>query len=132
VSHHLTQQQRRAASAAVLLVLGGLIAAATWVGGDHGFAIGLVVFYVVASLVAWVVSGGTSDVAAIMRVGGDERQRVIDREATAVAGYAMVAVAITGTIVQLARGEDPGVFAWMCTVAGVAYVIALGVLRARR
>jgi hypothetical protein len=70
-------------------------------------------------------------VAAIMRTDGDERQRSIDREATRLAGVAMGAAAIGGTVVQVARGEDPGGFLWICAVGGAAYVIALTVLRHR-
>ncbi len=98
---------RRGATAAVLLVGGGAIAAATWISGDHGFAIGVMVFYVVAAVIAWLWSGGQGDIAAIMRVGGDERQRSLDRDATTIAGYAMVFAAITGAVVQIARGRRP-------------------------
>jgi hypothetical protein len=43
-----------------------------------------------------------------MRVGGDERQRGIDRDVTATTGFVMALAAITGAIVQFARGADPG------------------------
>src|SRR4029077_4032754 len=59
----------RAATSAGLPVGGGAIAAATWISGDHGFAVAVVVFYLVAAGVAWLWSGGKGDVAAIMRVG---------------------------------------------------------------
>jgi hypothetical protein len=76
----------RGASAAVLAVGGGGLAAATWVAGDHGLAIGLVAFYAVASVAAYIWSGRDSDVGTIMRAGGDERQRRLDRDATALSG----------------------------------------------
>ena len=40
---------RRSATPGILLVGGGGLAVATWVGGDHGLAVGLIVFYVLAS-----------------------------------------------------------------------------------
>ena len=123
---------KRAATSAVLLVGGGAIATATWVSGEHGLAVGLVVFYVVAAVIAWLWSGGKGDIAAIMRVGGDERQRSLDRDATIIAGYAMVFAAIAGAVVQIARGEGPGAYGVMCVVGGVTYVVALGVLQRRR
>ena len=65
----------RTAAAAILAVGGGALAAAAWIGGDPVIAIGLVVFYVLAGGVAYVWAGRDSDVGAIMRAGGDERQR---------------------------------------------------------
>jgi hypothetical protein len=127
-----TRSGYRSASAAVLVVGGGAIAAATWVGGDHGLAIGLVVFYVVAASAAFLWAGGKGDVAAIMRVGGDERQRGLDRDATAITGMVMSLAAIVGAIIQTARTSDPGPYGVMCVVGGVSYVVGLIVLRRRR
>ena len=91
----------RGASVAVLVVGGGGLAAATWVAGDHGLTIGLIVFYAVAAVAAYIWSGRDSDVGAIMRAGGDERQRRLDRDATALSGLAMIAAAIIGAIVSV-------------------------------
>ena len=92
----------RGATAAILAVAGGALAAATWIGGDHILAIGLVGFYALAAAGAYVWAGRDSDVGAIMRVGGDERQRHIDRDATALSGLAMGFTAIVGAIVSAA------------------------------
>jgi hypothetical protein len=127
-----TRSGHRAASAAVLIVGGGAVAVASWVGGDHGLAIGLVVFYVIAAGIAFLWAGGDGDVAAIMRVGGDERQRGIDRDATAVAGLAVSFAAIVGLIFQTARGQNAGPYGVMCLVGGVAYSVSLIVRRRRR
>jgi hypothetical protein len=116
----------------VLVVGGGAIAVATWVAGDHGLAIGLVVFYVVAAAIAYVWSGGKGDVAAIMRAGGDERQRGMDRDATAFMGLAMALVAIVGVIVQIARNANPTAYLVMCVVGGVSYSVSIAVVRRRR
>ena len=124
--------KRRVPSTAVLVVVGGAIAAATWVSGEHGFAVALAIFYAVAAAGAYLWSGGNGDVAAIMRVDGDERQRQMDREATAWAGVVMGTFAIGGTIVQLFRGEDAGPYSLVCAAGGVSYVVALLVLRSRR
>ena len=122
----------RSASAAVLLVGGGAVAVATWIGGDHGLAVGLVVFYAVAAGIAFVWSGGKGDIAAIMRVGGDERQRGLDRDAIAITGVAVTVAALAGAIVQIARNLDPGPYGVICTVAGISYVVSLAILRRRR
>ena len=127
-----TRTGHRGVTAAVLLVGGGAVAAATWASGDHGLAVGLVVFYVLAAGVAYLWSGGKGDVAAIMRVGGDERQKSIDRDATAITGMAMSLAALVGAIVETAQDGDPGAFGVMCLVGGASYVVALIALRHRR
>jgi hypothetical protein len=129
--NRLTSGQRRIASTATLVVFGGALAVATWVSGDHGFAVALGAFYVATAGVAFAIAGGRGDLAAIMRTDGDERQRALDHEATRIAGIAMATLGVVGTIVQLARGNDPGGFVWTCAVGGVAYVVALAVLRRR-
>ena len=65
----------RAAAAGVLIVGGGAVAAATWISGDHGWAVAALVIYAVFAAVAFVWSGRSGDFAAILRAGGDERQR---------------------------------------------------------
>ena len=127
-----TRTGHRGVTAAVLLVGGGAVAAATWASGDHGLAVGLVVFYVIAAGVAYLWSGGKGDVAAIMRVGGDERQKSIDRDATAITGMAMSLAALIGAVVETAGDGDPGAFGIMCLVGGASYVVALIALRHRR
>jgi hypothetical protein len=123
---------RRSSSAAVLVVGGGGVAIATWVSGEHGMAIGLVAIYAVAAVVAYVWSGGIGDVAAIMRIGGDERQRGMDRDATAIMGIVVVLAAILGVIIQTARNADPGAYGVICAVGGISYAVSLFALRRRR
>lgn len=122
----------RGATVAVLVVGGGGLAAATWVGGDRGLAIGLIAFYAVAALAAYIWSGRDSDVAAIMRAAGDERQRRLDRDATALSGLAMGLAAIIGAIVSAARNHgDVGGYGVICFVGGVTYTMSLLILKRR-
>ena len=127
-----TNTGHRMATAAVLVIGGGALAVATWASGDHGLALGLVAFYAVAACIAYIWSGGKGDVAAIMRVGGDERQRGIDRDATAITGLVMALAAATGAIIQTARDGDPGAYGVMCVVGGIAYTVGLIAFRHRR
>jgi hypothetical protein len=127
-----TRSGNRNLTTAVLLVGGGALTAATWVGGDHGLAIALTVFYAVAGVVAYLWSGGKGDVAAIMRAGADERQRAIDRDATSFACIAMVFAALIGAVVQTARTADPFPYLLMCGVGGISYSVSLAVIRHRR
>jgi hypothetical protein len=122
----------RTASAAVLALGGGALATATWVGGEHILSIGLIGFYVIAAGVAYVWAGRDSDIGAIMRVGGDERQRRLDRDATALSGLAMGLTAVVGAVVSAARNHgDIGGYGLICFVGGVAYALSLFVLKRR-
>jgi hypothetical protein len=118
--------------AVILLVGGGALAVATWISGQHGLAIGVVAFYVVAAAVAVLWSRGSGDVAAILRGGGDERQRGLDRDATAAAGLVMALTAIIGAIVETARTGSPGAYGLMAAAGGISYAVALVVVRLRR
>jgi hypothetical protein len=122
----------RGATAAILAFGGGALAVATWIGGDHVLSLGLVVFYALATGLAYLWAGRDSDVGAILRVGGDERQQRLDRDATALAGLAMGLTAILGAIVSAARNHgDIGGFGLICFVGGVSYVLSLAVLKRR-
>ncbi len=123
---------RRSAGAVVLAVGGCGVAIATWVSGEHGLAIGLLAIYAVAAVIAYVWSGAKGDVAAIMRIGGDERQRGMDRDATAITGLVVVIAAIIGAIIQTARSADPGAYGVICAVGGISYAVSLFALRRRR
>ena len=61
-----------------------------------------------------------------MRVGGDERQRRLDRDATALAGLAMGVTAILGAIVSAALNHgDIGGYGLVCFVGGATYALSL-------
>ncbi len=122
----------RFTTAAVLAIAGGGLAVATWIGGAHGLAIGLVAFYALAATAAYLWAGRDSDVGAIMRAGGDERQRSMDHDATALAGLAMGATAIIGAIVSAAvDDENIGGYGVICFVGGATYAVSLFVFRRR-
>ena len=122
----------RTAATAILVVGGGALAVATWIAGEPVVAIGLVVFYALAGGVAYVWAGRDSDIGAIMRAGGDERQTRLDRDATALSGLAMALAAIVGAIVSTARnGGNPGAFGVICVVGGITYALGLVVLKRR-
>lgn len=115
-------------STAVLAVFGAAITIASWIGGDHVLAIGLAIFYLVGCVAAYLWSRGRGDVAAIMRLSGDERQRFIDTRATAIAGLATLLFCLGGFVVDLARGGTGNPWALICGVGGASYAVAVGVL----
>jgi hypothetical protein len=119
--------------AAALLLGGGLaVAAATWVSGYHSWAIGVLAIYIVFGGIAFAWAGRSGDVAAILRGGADERQRGLDRDATAITGLVMSIAAIIGGIIEIARTGNPGVYGLFCVVGGVTYAASLFLLRRKR
>ena len=121
----------RAASAIILLVGGVGVAIATWVGGSHGWAIGAIIAYAVLAAGAYVWAGRSSDVAALMRGGGDERQRGLDRDATAITAMVMAIAAVVGALISIGRTGNPGVYGEFCLIAAITYTISLFVLQRR-
>jgi hypothetical protein len=129
---HTTLGGHRRLATVMTLVAGGALAAATWVSGDHGWSIGIAIAFLLLAAVTFVWSGRSGDIAAVLRAGGDERQRGLDRDALAMSAQATTVVAVVGAIVQIARTGDPGVFGLFCAVSGVTYAAGLLVLRLRR
>jgi hypothetical protein len=124
-----TMTVRRWATTGILAVLGGAVTLATWAGGEPYLAVVLGGFYLVCCGVAYLWSRGSGDVAALIRLSGDERQRMIDMRATAIAGLATLAFCLGGAIVDLARGGTGNPWALICAVGGVAYIVAVAILR---
>ncbi len=123
---------RRALSALVLATGGLALSVAIWVSGSHAFAWGTLAFYTVASLLTYRWASGRGDVAAILGASGDERQRAMDRDATAITGLSAMVVALVGAIVSVVRTGSPGAFGVVCFVGGATYAVALTVLRRLR
>jgi hypothetical protein len=56
---------------------------------------------------------------------------MIDLRATTFAGMSAIGVALGAWLYEIARGEDGSPYGMLCMVAGVAYILAVGVLRLR-
>lgn len=131
MSEQMKTAARKHATLATLAILGSAIAAAIWAGGDHGWAVGVAAFYLVCCVALFVWSRGDGDVAAILRLSGDERQTMLDLRATAATGLVTIVFCLGGAIVDLARGGSGNPWTLICTVAGFAYISALGWSRHR-
>jgi hypothetical protein len=111
-------------------LLGVVVFAAAWIGGQKGVAFwGLGVMLAFALLV--LLGGRSETVRGLRGDGRDERFRQIDVEATAIAGLAIITATIVGFVVELARGHSGNPYTWLGAIAGLAYLIAVAVLRAR-
>jgi len=110
--------------------LGLLMLGAFWIGGDPGegvFALGVMV-----ALGAVFLFGRRSE--TLQGLGGpgrDERWAQIDIHATALAGMVLICVIIGAFLVDVASGGDGNPYGLLGAVAGIAYIVAVVVLRAR-
>ncbi len=129
MTEHIKTAARKHAALATFAILGGAVAAAIWAGGDHGWAVGVAGFYALCCIALVVWSRGDGDVAAILRLSGDERQTMLDLRATAVTGVATILFCLGGAIVNLARGGSGNPWTSICAVAGLAYMAALAWIR---
>jgi hypothetical protein len=112
------------------LALGLVLLAAQWIGGDP--LSGLASLAVMAGFGGAVLVGGRSETIRGLRGDGrDERFRQMDVEATAVAGLAVITAIIVAFVVELARGNSGSPYGWLGAIAGLAYIVAIVVLRLR-
>ncbi len=103
---------------------------AFWIGGERGsawFALALMTGVGIAFLV-----GGRFDMIRGLRGDGrDEYWARIDVHATALAGHVVIAAIIVMCLWEWAHGRDGSPYVALGALAGVAYVVALAVLRIR-
>ena len=115
---------------AVAVALGLLIFAAIWIGGDPRTAVYSLLIMV--GFAAVILFGGRSETIRGLRGDGrDERFRQIDLAATAIAGLVVITAIIVAFLVEVARGEDGSPYAQLGAIGGLAYLVAIVVLRIR-
>ena len=113
------------------VALGLVVFVAQWIGGDpHS---GLISFAILAGagLLLLLIGGRSETIRGLRGDGRDERFRMIDIHATALAGLAVISAIIIASIVELAQGHGPGAYGWLAVVAGVTYIAAIIVFRIR-
>jgi hypothetical protein len=128
----IRSRTRRGATSIALLAGGAALATATWIGGSTAWAIGTAVAFIALAAGAFVWAGGSGDTAAILGADRDERQRGLDRDATAVTGVVMVIAALAAAVISIGRTGNPGGYGLLRLVGGVGYAGSLAVLRMRR
>ena len=132
---HLVATSRRVCSTrwflpAFTLFLGACLGGAQWKGGD--LQTGLESFALFVVIAAVFVLGGRSETIRMIRGDGrDERWARIDLAATALSGLAVITAVIAGCAWEWAHGRDGTPFVQLGAIAGVAYIAALAILRAR-
>ena len=112
------------------LFLGLLILAASWIGGNREDGlIGLGVMTAVGLL--FLFGQRSETIAGLGGPGRDERWSMIDQRATSFAGMVVVAVLLGAWLYELTQGRDGEPYVQLGALGGVAYVVAVAVLRLR-
>jgi Flp pilus assembly protein protease CpaA len=112
------------------VALGLVLFAAQWVGGDPGS--GLESLAIMTAVGALFLFGGRSETIRGLRGDGrDERLRMIDIHATALAGLAVIIAVIVAFIVELAKGHSGNPYGWLGAIGGLTYLVAIVVFRIR-
>ena len=112
------------------LALGAAMFAAFAIGGNAGQ--GAFSFGVMAALAALFYFGGRSEtLRGLGGPGRDERWAAIDMRASAFAGLAVITAIIGAWLWEIANGDDGSPYGELGAVAGVAYIVAVAVLRLR-
>lgn len=113
------------------LVIGLAYLVAGLVGDDTSFGVfGLLIM--VTAGAAFLVLSHFSETVSMLMDRRDERINALDRDATLIAGSTVLAAVLVGLVVEIARGDDGLPYAALGAIGGVAYLLALIVLRLRR
>jgi uncharacterized membrane protein YfcA len=123
---------RRGATTIAMVVVGLALSSALWAHGEREFALGVFGACALLGALAYAWAGGEGDVAAVLGSRADERQRSLDRDATAIAGLVTIVAAIAGAVASVASTGNAGSYGLLCVVAGVSYAAGLAALRRRR
>jgi predicted histidine transporter YuiF (NhaC family) len=115
----------------VALVFGIAYLVAGLIGDNKTFGIfGLGVMVVTGLL--FLVLTRWSETAAGLRDRKDERINQLDREASLVSGMVVLLAVLVMFVVEIAQGKDGLPYSALGALGGVAYLVALVVLRYRR
>ena len=112
------------------VALGIVLFVAQWIGGAP--ASGLESLAIMTAFGALLLFGGRSETIRGLRGDGrDERFRMIDIHATALAGLAVILAIIVAFIVELAKGHTGNPYGWLGAIGGITYLVAIIVFRIR-
>lgn len=108
------------------VALGVIMLAAISIGGHPGSGLGALGVMIAVGVVFLI--GGRSETIRGLR---DERFAMIDLKATAAAGGVLILTVTIAFLVEVAKGRNGNPYTWLDAIAGLAYMLAIGVLRWR-
>ena len=116
---------------AFCVLLAAVMFAAFAVGGDIGsgaVSAGLLLF---VGAVFYFGARRSETLAGLGGPGRDERWERIDVHATALTGLVLILVIVGAWLVEIAQGKDGSPYAALAFVGGLAYILAVALLRRR-
>jgi len=112
------------------LAFGLAFGGALWAGGEGRAGVEAVALMTVVGLV-FLVGGRSEMIRGLRGDGRDEYWQRLDVHATALAGHVVIATILVMCMWEWGHGRDGSPFVQLGAVAGVAYIVALGLLRWR-
>jgi hypothetical protein len=112
------------------LFMGALVLGAFAIGGDVKNGLYSVPLFVGIAAVFFFARRNET-VQGLGGPGRDERWALIDLTATAAAGAVLIAVVIGCWLVEIAKGHDGSPYGQLGAIAGLAYILAVAILRLR-
>ncbi len=125
------QFSKRWTTPVVAVAIGLVCLAAGLRAGEATFAYGGLAVMLGAAAALMALSRRSETLAGLLD-GRDERINRIDLEATSFAGMTLIAAVLVAFVTEIARGQDGEPYSALGTLAAVAYLTALLVLRFRR
>ena len=113
------------------LFLGALMFVAFWIGDNPGQGAAAAAVMAVVAEVFFFGARRSETLAGLGGPARDERWERIDVHATALAGIVLVLAIIGAWLVEIAQGKDGSPYAQLGAVGGLAYVLAVALLRWR-
>ena len=112
------------------VLMGVVYLVAFWAGGSLAYGLFGLAVMVAFSLLLLVARRHSETVRGLLDH-RDERITAIDLRATAVTALAMISVVLVAFVVEIARGQSGWPYSMIGAVGGVAYLVAVVVLRIR-
>jgi Na+/H+ antiporter NhaD/arsenite permease-like protein len=112
------------------VLMGLMYLVAFWAGGSLAYGVFGLAVMVAFSLLLLVARRHSETVRGLLDH-RDERITAIDLRATAVTALAMIAVVLVAFVVEIARGQSGWPYSMIGAVGGLAYLVAVVVLRVR-
>jgi hypothetical protein len=113
------------------LVLGAAILVAGLIGRQPVVGVAGLIIMAAFGLLVLLAGSRSETVRGLRGDGRDERFAMMDLRATALAGLTVTIALIVAWLVAIARGHTGSPYDWLCAIGGLAYLIALGLLRWR-
>jgi hypothetical protein len=113
------------------LFLAAAIFVAYWIGDEPGTGAGGAAILVAMGALIYFGGRRSETISGLGGPGRDERWERIDVHATALTGIVLIIAIIASWLVEVAKGDDGSPYTQLGAIGGLAYLLAVAVLRWR-